>query len=109
MAGRRKIFVEKLVTARLIGFPGGGLGQALTGPMGFRPGLVHARPHLLQPALEEKDAVRLRVGAGVGLAGRGRRRWCQLCFIAHDRTVPALEAQKPARCRSAGNAREGWV
>lgn len=26
-----------------------------------------------------------------GLVGHVRQRWCQLRFIAHDRTVPALE------------------
>jgi len=91
-AGGGEIFEDELMTASTISFPRGSLGQERTGPMGFGPGLVHACAHLLQPALEEKDAI--RIGAGPGLAGHVRRRWCQLRFIAHDRTVPALEGEK---------------
>jgi hypothetical protein len=94
LAGRRKLFVEKALTASMIGFSGGCLRHERTGPMGFCAGFVHPRAHLLQPAFEEKDTV--GVGAALNLAGHIRRGVWQLLSLPHDRTTDGICSVVPA-------------
>jgi hypothetical protein len=62
--------------------------------MSFCAGFVHPRTHLLHPAFEEKDA--MRVGAAVNLTGHIRRRVWQLVSLAHDRTKDGICSVVPA-------------
>jgi hypothetical protein len=57
LAGRRELLVQALMAAGMPGFAGRGLGQQRPCLMGFCAGLVDARPHLLQAALEQEDAM----------------------------------------------------
>jgi hypothetical protein len=57
LAGRREFLVEALMAAGMPGFAGRGLRQQRPCLTGFRAGLVDARTHLLQAALEQEDAM----------------------------------------------------
>jgi len=89
LAGRCQLFVEKPLPASMVGLPRGCLRHERAGPMGFCAGFVHPCAHLLHPAFEEKDTMRV-------VTGHIRGRVCQLLSVSHDRTTDGIFGVVPA-------------